>query len=88
MYTGKSFSQSMSSLLVVTSRKPNDKLYRQLTSDLDALHESGIKSIERIGDCRAPGIIAAAVHAGHRAAREMDAPDSGAVSFRRERVTV
>ncbi|MBW2408788.1 MAG: hypothetical protein JRF72_03245, partial [Deltaproteobacteria bacterium] len=57
-------------------------------SDPDAIQESGIKSVQRIGDCRAPGIIAAAIHAGHRAAREMDAPDPGDVAFRRERVTV
>jgi dimethylamine/trimethylamine dehydrogenase len=88
VYTGKSFQQPAASLVTVTARKPHDELYWQLTSDPDALKETGIKSIERIGDCRAPGIIAAAVHAGHRAAREMDAPAAGDVSFRRERVTV
>ena len=88
VYTEKSFRQEAVSLVTVTARRPNDELYYQLTSDPDALKESGIKSIQRIGDCRAPGIIAAAVHAGHRAAREMDAPDHGDVPFRRERVTV
>ena len=88
VYTGKSFQQETSSLVAVTARRSNDGLYRQLTSDPDALKDSGIKSVDRIGDCRAPGIIAAAVHAGHRAAREIDGPDSGDVSFRRERVTV
>ncbi len=88
VYTGNVFLQPASSLLTVTARKSHDELYRQLTSDEDALKDSGIKSFERIGDCRAPGIIAAAVYAGHRVAREMDAPDAGDVSFRRERVTV
>jgi dimethylamine/trimethylamine dehydrogenase len=88
VYTGESFRQEASSLVAVTARRSNDGLYRQLASDPDALKESSIKSIKRIGDCRAPGIIAAAVHAGHRAAREMDAPDPGDVPFRRERVTV
>jgi dimethylamine/trimethylamine dehydrogenase len=80
--------QPASSMVTVTARKPSDELYRQLISNPDALADSGINRVERIGDCRAPGIIAAAVYAGHRAAREMDAPDSGDVSFRRERVTV
>jgi dimethylamine/trimethylamine dehydrogenase len=88
VYTGKSKNQFASSMVTVTGRSPYDKLYRQLISDQNALADSGISRVERIGDCRAPGIIAAAVHAGHRAAREMDAPDSGDVSYRRERVTV
>jgi dimethylamine/trimethylamine dehydrogenase len=88
VYTGKSFQQETSSLVAVTARRSNDGLYRQLTSDPDALKENGIKSVDRIGDCRAPGIIAAAIYAGHRAAREMDAPDPGDVPFRRERVTI
>jgi dimethylamine/trimethylamine dehydrogenase len=36
-----------------------------------------------VGDCSAPGIIAAAVMAGHRYAREMDAPEKD-VPFRRD----
>jgi dimethylamine/trimethylamine dehydrogenase len=34
-------------------------------------------SLKRIGDCEAPAIIAAAVFAGHRYARELDtSPDA------------
>jgi dimethylamine/trimethylamine dehydrogenase len=88
VYTAKSFQQPAASLVTVTARRPYDELYWQLTSDPDALKQSGIKSVERIGDCRSPGIIAAAVHAGHRTAREMDALDADDVPFRRERVTV
>jgi dimethylamine/trimethylamine dehydrogenase len=88
VYTGKSNEQPATSIVLVTARNPCDELYRQLISDPEALADNGIRRVERIGDCRAPGIIAAAVHAGHRVAREMDAPDPGDVSFRRERVTV
>ncbi len=88
VYTGEIFRQPASSMVTVTARQPNDELYRQLVSDPDALSRRGIKSIDRIGDCRAPGIIAAAVFSGHRLAREMDAPDPGEVPFRRERVTL
>jgi len=88
VYTGKTFRQSASSVVTVTARIPNDELYRQLSSDPKVLNERGIKSVVRIGDSRAPGIIAAAVYAGHRLAREMDAPEPGDISFRRERVTI
>ncbi|MGB9442154.1 MAG: FAD-dependent oxidoreductase [Desulfobacterales bacterium] len=88
VYSGNLTDQPASSMVTVTARKPSDELYRQLISNPDALADSGINRVERIGDCRAPGIIAAAVYAGHRAAREMDAPDPGGVSFRRERVIV
>jgi dimethylamine/trimethylamine dehydrogenase len=88
VYTKKSLQQPAASLVTVTARQPYDELYWQLMADPDALRKSGIETIERIGDCRAPGIIAAAVHAGHRVAREMDEPEAGDVSFRRERVTV
>jgi dimethylamine/trimethylamine dehydrogenase len=88
VYTGKSVDQAASSIVAVTARNPYDELYRQLISDQDALADSGISRVERVGDCRAPGTIAAAVYGGHRAAREMDATDPGDVSFRRERVTV
>lgn len=63
------------SVVVVTSRQPNDELYTQL---------EGKCSIERIGDCNAPGTIAHAVYAGHRYAREMDAPPAPDIPFRRE----
>jgi len=88
VYTGEIFRQPASSIVTVTARQPNDELYRRLVSDPDALSSRGIKSVDRIGDCRAPGIIAAAVFSGHRLAREMDSPDPGDVPFRRERVTI
>jgi dimethylamine/trimethylamine dehydrogenase len=47
------------------------------------LKDAGIKSVTRIGDCLAPGLIAYAVYAGHRYARELDANDLGEVKFRR-----
>lgn len=88
VYTKKTFQQPASSVVSVTARIPNDTLYRQLTVDTGTLTDRGIKSVKRIGDCRAPGIIAAAVYAGHRLAREMDAPEIKGLSFRRERVTI
>ena len=88
VYTGNTIEQPASSLVTVTARNPHDELYWQLISDQAALAENGINQVDRIGDCRAPGTIAAAVYAGHRVAREMDAPNPSDVSFRRERVIV
>ncbi len=88
IYTGKSTHLSASSMVTVTARKTNDGLYRQIMEDPQLMKEKGIKSVTRIGDCLAPGIIAAAIYSGHLAAREMDAPQRKALSFYRERVVV
>ena len=64
------------SAVVVTSRLPNAELYDALLSDDAANAAAGIRSLTRIGDCLNPGIIAAAVHDGHRYARALDAPSN------------
>jgi dimethylamine/trimethylamine dehydrogenase len=74
VYTGNMREMSADHVVMVTSRDPNDALYTELCERID---------ITRIGDCSAPGIIAAAVMAGHRYARSMDAPDRD-VPFRRD----
>jgi dimethylamine/trimethylamine dehydrogenase len=43
-----------------------------------------IVSVTSIGDCLAPGTIAAAVYAGHRYAREFELPPDNRARFRRE----
>ena len=75
-------------MVTVTARKANDGLYRQLMEDPQRMKGKGIKSVTRIGDCLAPGIIAAAIYSGHLAAREMDVPQQKTLSFYRERVVV
>ena len=71
VYTGRERRLPCQTLIPVTSREPEEALYLSLTADEDRLRESGIVSLERIGDCAAPGLIAAAVFAGHRYAREL-----------------
>jgi hypothetical protein len=63
---------------------PNDELYEALLIQTEALFAAGIVSVNAIGDCLAPGTIAAAVYAGHRYAREFDFPEIDQVGFRRE----
>ena len=73
-----------SSVVTITSRLPNDELYEALSVQPDALTAAGIVSVNAIGDCLAPGTIAAAVYAGHRYGREFDFPQIDQVGFRRE----
>ncbi|MDY0871205.1 oxidoreductase [Dongia rigui] len=70
-------------IVPVTARLPEEALYQSLIANPDALKDAGIKSVTRIGDCLAPGLIAYAVYSGHRYARELDANDMGEVKFRR-----
>ena len=66
VYTGDKREIPADHVVLVTSREPNDAIYSELCERID---------ITRVGDCSSPGIIAAAVMAGHRYARTMDAPE-------------
>jgi len=63
-------------LVPVTSRVPVDDLYHDLKA-------RGIESM-RIGDCLAPGTVAAAVYSGHKLAQYWGQPPETAYDFRRE----
>ena len=69
IYTGNCRDLNCDSVVLVTSRLPNDALYVEL---LDELQSSGQRpfTLSKIGDCDAPSIIADAVFAGHRWARQ------------------
>lgn len=68
---------------VVTARRPNDTLYYALQARLEAGDAPAIKSLTKISDCDAPALIAAAVFAGHRYARELDIAAEGKPLIRR-----
>ena len=76
VHTGRTREVEAASVVMVTSREPNDALYDELCERID---------IVRVGDCSAPGTIGTAVFAGHRYAREMDA---GETPILRERAVV
>ena len=59
-------------VVLVTSRVPDDLVYGELMKRTGDWSAADVKSVSRIGDCEAPSIIAAAVHAGHRWARALD----------------
>jgi len=75
IYTGQTREVEAAAVVMTTSRIPQEDLYHQLADRI---------AISRIGDCVAPGTIAAAVYSGHRFARQMDVPVSVGVPFRRE----
>ncbi|NQV44740.1 MAG: hypothetical protein HQ501_07545 [Rhodospirillales bacterium] len=71
-YTGRATSVAVPTLVLVTSRTPDDGLYYGLKAAMAEGRAGAPKTVKKIGDCDAPAIIAAAVYAGHRYARELD----------------
>ena len=71
-YTGRIRNLAADALLVVGRRQPNDQLYRDLMHKIAEEPAVSPKSLQRIGDCLAPAIIAAAVYSGHRYALELE----------------
>ena len=76
-YTGASRTIPCGTAVLVTMRLPVDTLYHALTAQK-------APNVTLIGDAYAPGIIAAAVYAGHKYARELGEQDNRAIPFRRE----
>ena len=71
-YTGAIQARAVEAVVSVTMRIPKDELYREIEALLENHDGPCPQSVTRIGDCHAPSIIAAAVYAGHRYARELD----------------
>ncbi|MGB1008972.1 MAG: FAD-dependent oxidoreductase, partial [Thiolinea sp.] len=71
-YSVEEMTVPVASVVMVTQRKPNDALYQSLIQQCDGEIERLPFSLQRIGDCEAPSIVAAAVYAGHRYAQELD----------------
>ena len=71
-YTGKEKTIEASNIVMVTCRAPQDDLYHELLKAIEENLEGAPKSVKRLGDADAPAIIAAAVYAGHKYARELD----------------
>ncbi len=68
------------SLILLTTRQSNDDLYQALLE-----HQDRFRTLENIGDCKAPGTVAAAVYDGHLSARNLESTlDYYEPLFRRE----
>ena len=75
VFTGRTRTLKAANVVMVTARLSRDHLYAELENRID---------ITRIGDCLAPGTIAACVRSGHEYAREIDADPEAEARFRRE----
>ncbi|HCB02685.1 MAG TPA: dimethylamine dehydrogenase [Nocardioides bacterium] len=85
-WTDRQVELAADSVVLVTQRYSDDRLYRELRADGDALERAGIVGLYRIGDCYAPNFIAESIYSGHRLAREIDSPDpSRPLPYIRER---
>ncbi|MCT7663360.1 NAD(P)-binding protein [Shinella kummerowiae] len=85
IYSGKTRSVDCTTLVPVTARLPDETLWLALKAREDEWADAGIKTVTRLGDCLAPGLIAAAVYSGHQYARTyQEQADVDQVPFRRE----
>jgi dimethylamine/trimethylamine dehydrogenase len=86
VFTGRDRDVPASAAVFVTARLPEDSVYRGLLERRADWQGAGLKTVRAVGDCLAPGTIAAAVWEGHRYAEELEAPsDRGdTVPFQRE----
>jgi dimethylamine/trimethylamine dehydrogenase len=75
--------QPCDAVITITARLPHDALYQDLLRREAEWTGAGIRSLRCIGDAEAPGLIAHAVYAGHRYARELEEPIPGEVPFKR-----
>jgi dimethylamine/trimethylamine dehydrogenase len=85
VFSGNESQLAADRLIPITARIADDALWPALDSRRDEFEQRGLLSLQRIGDCRAPGIVAAAVYAGHKAARELGRKKD---EFKRDRVIV
>jgi dimethylamine/trimethylamine dehydrogenase len=60
------------SLVIVGMRLPFDSLFKELSANQSLLEDSGIKTLNNIGDSNAPGAVFHAVYAGHMYANTFD----------------
>jgi dimethylamine/trimethylamine dehydrogenase len=83
VWRGKMRTLDCAAVVTITSRLPDDALYHAIAARETEWAEAGIRTVTRIGDALAPGLIAHAVYSGHRYARELDEPVVDGVPFKR-----
>lgn len=86
-FTGRRRRVTVDAAVLVTAQTPHDKLYRDLIDGIGARQQDApVPRVVRIGDCLAPGTIAAAVFSGHLFARTLDSGLCDQPPFRRENI--
>lgn len=85
MFTGDEGHIQVDSVVLVTARLPENRLFDELNARQSEWEQAGLASVKAVGDAWAPSTIAAAVWAGHRYAEELDEPEPvGPVPYLRE----
>ncbi|MDG2232106.1 MAG: FAD-dependent oxidoreductase [Paracoccaceae bacterium] len=89
IYTGQTQRQACATVVLVTERHRQSRLYDDLRRH-QAAHPDSLRNLSLIGDAAAPGLIADAVYSGHLAARdfEKDAKLIEEDLFRREIISL
>ena len=85
-YTGQQHNVWVDNIVVVTSRTAEDQLYHGVLEAIENNSLGAPKTVKRIGDAEAPAIIAAAIFAGHKYARDMDVAIDRDNPFKHDRV--
>lgn len=85
IYTGATERVPFGSMVLLTSKTPEDRLFRDLRDRGTDLKEAGVLDVSAIGDCAAPATIASAVFAGHDFAIRFEGKEH-TVPFARERL--
>ena len=83
VYSGRPQTIAADWVLPLTRREPTDSLYTELREHFSHRDQQQTTTVQRIGDCEAPGTIAAAVFGGYRAGVELQVPADN-VLMRRE----
>ncbi len=88
-YSGNTEVLACGALVPVTSRVPEKSVADALEARRDEWEAAGLKTVTRIGDCNAPGLVATAVYGGHRYAREFgETFDPDVPPFKRELIQI
>lgn len=75
-YSGKITQIQCSNLVTATSRLPNNELWKELSNVEPAWKAAQINTVQQIGDCFSPGLIATAVQGGYAYAQAAGATKS------------
>ena len=84
VFTGDEGHLPADSVVLVTARLPENRLFDALLARESEWEQAGLNSVQAIGDAWAPSTIAAAVWSGHRFAEEFEGPSTVDIPFRRE----
>ncbi len=79
LFSAHEFEYHVDHVVPLTAKIPNDSLHQTL---LERQSDSTVKTINRIGDCEAPALIAAAVYSGYKCAKELATVETA--PFKRE----